>query len=149
MKAVRYFAYCLIFFSFSGFAQQEATTLDGKKILVYPDGTWKPAAPAESSTEIHPTSISHLELPKPRPQDQLINHAGYALSYNKTYHIANWVAYKLTAEETVTVVKRNNHFVPDPSLTCCLISNVDYKGSGSIIIPRRFNLNPLIYPLHN
>lgn len=111
------------------FAQQEATTVDGKKILVYPDGTWK-SAPAESPSEIHPTSIPKLELPRTNPKDQIIHHKAYTLSFNKTYHVANWVAYELTAEETVSVVERNDKFVPDPLLTSCTLSNADYKGSG-------------------
>ncbi len=80
--------------------------------------------------ELKPQSISHLELPKANPHDQIIKHIAYTLSYNPTYHIANWVAYELTAEETVPVVKRNNHFVPDPLLTSVSLSNDDYKGSG-------------------
>jgi len=112
------------------FAQQEATTPDGRKILLYQDGTWKPAAPAESSTDLHPVSIAHLELPRTNPKDQIITHQAYTLSFNKTYHIANWVAYELTADKTVAVVKRSNKFVPDPLLTSCSISNADYKGSG-------------------
>lgn len=130
MMVGHYLAYFLIFFSFSGFAQQEATTVDGKKILIYPDGTWKPAAEAESSASIHPASIPNLELPKANPKDQIITHTAYTLSYNKTYQIANWVAYELTADETVPVVKRNDKFVPDPLLTSCSVSNADYKNSG-------------------
>lgn len=57
----------------SSYAQTEATTADGRKILVYPDGTWKPANATESAANFHPTSISHLELPKANPHDQIIN----------------------------------------------------------------------------
>jgi len=69
-------------------------------------------------------------LPKANPQSQIITHLGYTLSFNSSYGIADWVAYELTAEETVPLVKRNNHFVPDPLLTSCPISNSDYKNSG-------------------
>jgi endonuclease G, mitochondrial len=78
----------------------------------------------------HPGSIKHLELPKVSPSDEIITHTGYTLSYNTTFHIANWVAYELTAEETRPVVKRNNRFVPDPVLKACSASNGDYKSSG-------------------
>jgi len=119
----------LISFGIS-FAQQEVTTPDGKKVLLSKDGTWKPAITAESTTNLHPISISHLELPKPKPHDQIINHTGFTLSYNSTYKVANWVAYEFTAEETVPVVKRNDHFIPDPLLSSGSASNADYKGSG-------------------
>jgi len=125
-----YLIFVIIWFTaFTSFAQQEATTPDGKKVLLNPDGTWKPA-PIASLSEIHPASISNLELPKANSHDQIIHHTAYTLSYNKTYHVADWVAYELTAAETVSVVERTNKFVPDPVLTCCTISNADYKGSG-------------------
>lgn len=129
MKAGRYFAYCFIFLSFTGFTQQEVTTPDGKKVIFNKDGTWK-TVPTKSTTNQHSTSISHLELPKANPYSQIITHAGYTLSYNPNYHIADWVAYELMAEETVPVVKRNNHFIPDPMLKSGSASNNDYKGSG-------------------
>jgi len=118
-----------LFFTLISFAQQEATTTDGKKILIYPDGTWKAASQDETSN-ITPANISYLELPKSKSQDQIITHTGYTLSYNRTYHIANWVAYELTAEETVSVVERSDKFVPDPQLTSGSASNADYKNSG-------------------
>jgi len=80
--------------------------------------------------KILPEKTDYLELPKARPQDELITHIGYSLSYNREYHIANWVAYKLTAEQTAPVVKRNDHFIPDPLVRSVSASNADYKGSG-------------------
>lgn len=113
----------------SSFAQQEATTIDGKKIFIYPDGTWRPF-PNVSLSEIHPIHISNLELPQKIPNSQIITHKAYTLSFNKINNVANWVAYELTSEETKSVVKRNDKFVPDPLLTTCSVSNADYKGSG-------------------
>jgi endonuclease G len=114
----------------TSFPQQEVTTTDGKKVLKYSDGAWKPAPTAESAANLHPASISHVELPRPNPYDKIISHKSYTVSYNLTYHVADWVAYELTAEETVPVVQRNNHFVPDPLLKSGSASNEDYKGSG-------------------
>lgn len=76
------------------------------------------------------TTIFHLELPKTKPQDNIVTHTGYTLSYNSAFNVANWVAYELIAEETVPVVKRNNRFIPDPLLSSFTISNTDYKNSG-------------------
>ncbi len=73
---------------------------------------------------------SRPELPKTNPQDEIITHQAYTISFNKASHVANWVAYELTAGETVAVVKRNNKFISDPLLTSCTLSNADYEGSG-------------------
>lgn len=75
-------------------------------------------------------SAVRLELPRTSPGDEVIEHRAYTLSFNETCRVASWVAYELTAEETVAVVKRNNKFVPDPLLTCCTLSNSDYARSG-------------------
>jgi endonuclease G, mitochondrial len=72
----------------------------------------------------------YLELPRTNPSCQILSHLGYTLSFDTPRHIASWVAYSLTAEETVAVVERNNHFQPDPLLRNCSVSNADYQGSG-------------------
>ena len=128
MKKIIILSFFLLLFVFS-FAQQEATTTNGKKILIYQDGTWK-SAQIETVSEIHPVSIEHLEMPRPGARDQIIKHTGYFLSFNSPCRIANWVAYELTAEETIAVVKRNDRFIPDPLLSSGPVSNADYKGSG-------------------
>ncbi len=87
-------------------------------------------AQGEATTGIHLRLIPGLELPKTNPRDEVIKHTGYTLSFNKTYRVANWVAYELTAAKTIPVVKRNNRFIPDPMLTSCTITNDDYKGTG-------------------
>ena len=69
-------------------------------------------------------------LPKASPQSQMITHTGYTLSFNPHYRVADWVAYELTAEKTVPVVKRNNHFITDPLVSSVSSSNSDYKSSG-------------------
>jgi endonuclease G len=114
----------LLFATFWTFAQQEAVTPDGKKVILNADGTWT------ATTEADHNIASHLELPKAKPNDVIINHTGYTVSYNTTANIANWVAYDLTAEETVPVVKRNDHFIPDPLLKYTSATISDYKGTG-------------------
>ena len=80
--------------------------------------------------EFHFRPILHLERPKPNPQEHIITHKGYILSYNFKYRVADWVAYELKAENTIPAVQRKNHFVPDPLLPAGSASNEDYKGSG-------------------
>jgi hypothetical protein len=67
------------FAAFTSFSQTEATTADGKKILVYPDRTWKPA-PIGSLSGKSPTPILNLELPSANPQDQIIHHTQYLIT---------------------------------------------------------------------
>jgi len=117
----------LFFFSIQlSFSQQEATTADGKKVILNPDGSWQAIA-ADSTTTTH---FKNLELPKPWPGDVLITHLAYTVSYKTTYKLANWVAYELTAAETNAIVKRNDNFTPDPLLKSGSASLADYKGSG-------------------
>lgn len=107
------------------FAQKEATTTDGSKVILYPDGTWKAI-----TKDFETIPIIHPELPKPKPFELILTHTGYTLSYNTSRHIANWAAYELTANETLPLVERNDHFIPDPQLTSGSASNDDYKNTG-------------------
>jgi endonuclease G, mitochondrial len=91
------------------------------------------ASCAQHNSIVHdPVSaaITHLELPKTIPGELILEHTGYTLSYNTAYHIANWVTYELTETETVSVVKRNDDFEPDPLLHAGSASNKDYEGKG-------------------
>jgi endonuclease G, mitochondrial len=117
----------LISFTCYSFAQIDATTADGRKVILYPDGTWKfPVLPLSPIT-----IIPHLEIPKPVPHEMVISHKGYTLSYDKALKHAKWVAYELTAIETKAVVERNNKFVPDPLLDKSIsAANSDYSKSG-------------------
>lgn len=74
--------------------------------------------------------ITYLEIPAPREGEVILQHTAYTLSYNPSFHVANWVAYELTREETIAAVKRNNRFVPDPLLPAGSASNEDYRGTG-------------------
>lgn len=118
-----------LFFFFSSFPHEGELSYTIKTGTVLPN-FGENIGQVKSSIENPLPSFIKLELPKPNPSCQLISHIGYTLSYNTHFHIADWVAYELTAEETVAVVERNNHFVPDPLLTSCSISNADYKGYG-------------------
>jgi endonuclease G, mitochondrial len=113
--------------SYFPFAQEEVITSEGKKVILNRDGTLNVPIAAPS---FHAVAISHLEMPKPKPKEMILNHTGYTLSYNTTYKQAEWVAYELTADETNAVVVRTDHFVPDPLLKSGSSSNKDYQKSG-------------------
>ncbi|MFZ4726822.1 MAG: DNA/RNA non-specific endonuclease [Paludibacter sp.] len=71
-----------------------------------------------------------LELPLFTKQDVVIKHIGYTLSYNEKHEQANWVAYELTAAETVKRAKRSNNFRTDNAVKTGSATDEDYKGSG-------------------
>ena len=73
------------------------------------------------------------EIPrlKAARSEQVIAHEGYTVSYNSDYRIANWVAYELTPEESVSrKVSRSNKFVPDPMVKGATAMNEDYTRTG-------------------
>jgi len=57
---------------------------------------------------------SILEIPGTTTKDDVITHFAFTLSYNEEHEQANWVAYELTEEETVSKHKRTDKFIPDP-----------------------------------
>jgi endonuclease G len=111
------------------FGQKEATTADGKLVLLYDNGTWKYA----DSIPVYSTltnDISKLELPKTNTNDIIINHSGYSLLYNEPHEQASWVAYELTKEETNKLYDRTDKFVPDPYVKTKTANDDDYAGAG-------------------
>lgn len=71
-----------------------------------------------------------LEIPRLRNSDHVIKREAYTLSFNELHHLANWVAYVLTADETVARVNRfDGVFTPDPLLAQSP-DNTDYLQSG-------------------
>lgn len=111
------------------FGQQEAIINNGKKVLLYADGTWFYA----DSIPLHslkPSIITKLEIPKTNPKDRIISHTGYSFVYNESHEQANWIAYELKAEETNKLFERTNKFIPDPKVKTGTASDKDYKGSG-------------------
>lgn len=109
------------------FAQIEATTVDGRKVILYPNGTWifKTNAPSNKSL-----LVNRLEIPEAKFNNEVINHIGYALSYNEEHEQANWVAYELTQEEIKRTHERKNNFISDPGVTTGTATDFDYYKSG-------------------
>lgn len=71
--------------------------------------------------------MSRLENGQP---EEIVRHEGYTLSYNPTYKIANWVAYKLTSGEARSTKNgRTDKFLRDPQVSVSS-ENDDYTRSG-------------------
>jgi len=71
-----------------------------------------------------------FEIPELKKGEQVIRHAGFSLVYNEPYEQASWVAYEITADETVKRFERTNHFLTDPKISTGSANNSDYMGSG-------------------
>jgi len=80
------------------------------------------------SQQIKP--IPNLEIPKLKPNEVVIKHYAYSLSYNQPNKQANWVAYELTSDETNSTFKRANKFVQDPLVKSGTSDDQDYAASG-------------------
>ncbi|NTW25207.1 MAG: DNA/RNA non-specific endonuclease [Lentimicrobium sp.] len=91
-----------------------------------------PSGADTGSLLINPDSVNSTQvfLPTAIANELRIDKAGYSISYNCYFNIANWVAWELTAEETRSKVKRKNHFKPDPMLDSCKVVPGDYARSG-------------------
>ncbi|MBU1355377.1 MAG: DNA/RNA non-specific endonuclease [Candidatus Edwardsbacteria bacterium] len=126
MRKILFYIISLLSFSLLN-AQQEATTSDGKKVILFEDGTWQYAV---YITEIKPVHIDFLEIPENPSSCQMVVHAGYTLSYNEEHEQANWVAYELTEKETEGKHKRTNKFIVDPDISTGSATSKDYKKSG-------------------
>jgi len=75
-------------------------------------------------------NITGLELPAITKLDVVIKHLGYTLSFNEKHEQANWIAYLLTADETLKTVSRTDNFRPDAAVRTGSANTKDYQGSG-------------------
>lgn len=106
-------------------AQQEAQTKTGKKVLLYANGTWAYADSLPGAT-----GMGRMEIPRGHANEEMLEHTGYAFSYNEEHEQANWVAYELTQTETNKVFERSDKFMPDPLVKTGTANDKDYAGSG-------------------
>ena len=111
------------------FSHPEAATTRGKKGLLHEERS-RTSADFELLYNLKEPVISKLEIPRIKPQEYIITHAAYSLSYNEANEQANWVAYELTSEETKPTFKRANKFSVDSEVKTGSANDQDYKGSG-------------------
>lgn len=129
MRKVVLLIFSLLAFHSLTFAQEEATTATGKKVLLRDDGTWI-SADSANLYNIKTSTILKLEIPRTNPNDIVINHSGFSLVYNETHEQASWVAYELTKEETNKLFERTDKFIPDPKVSTKTANDKDYAKSG-------------------
>ncbi len=64
-------------------------------------------------------------------EEEIVQHEGFTLSYNRKHLVPNWVAWVLTAERTRGTEKRADNFQPDETIKKGPIAlDSDYRGSG-------------------
>ena len=129
MKRIYFLLLIVLTVSAIALLQQSGPTIKGASFL--PNGDHA-CALVEGTMPyfINKGAISKLEIPKLKPNEYVITHSGYSLSYNELNEQANWVAYELTDEETHAKVKRANKFVVDPLVKTGTANDKDYAGSG-------------------
>jgi endonuclease G len=81
---------------------------------------------SEDSNEI---ILEGLELPFIEPDDQIIEHTYYTISYNEETEQPEWVAYRLE-KWMIGDVDRTNDYREDPSVATGSATLDDYSGSG-------------------
>lgn len=121
--------YATLFIYIISFAQIEAVTFDGTKVLLYENNLWY-YADSVPLYYLKTSNISKLEIPKTNPDDVIINYTGFSLLYNEKHEQASWVAYKFTKEKTNKVTSRTDRFVTDHNISTGSATNKDYTGSG-------------------
>lgn len=70
--------------------------------------------PIEISQQATTPADYEIPLCTAGQQEQRIANIGYQVSYNSDWHLPNWVAYQLTAEDVAGEEARSNKFLPDP-----------------------------------
>lgn len=89
-----------------------------------------PSKEPMSGEQISPNG--KLEIPEMHSSlgGQVIERAGYTLSYNADYKTPQWVAWELTKQESQGEEKRTDKFVPDPDVRGAKAYTTDYTNSG-------------------
>ncbi len=84
----------------------------------------------QSEQRLSSDSIKNIELPFFSAEDPIVYHNAYTLKYNESHEQAEWVAYQLTASETVSLYERSDDFMEDPQVKTGSAINSDYTNSG-------------------
>ena len=87
----------------------------------------------EEDSSSRPANDNRLEVPAEIIGHQIVEHAGYTLSWNRKMLAADWVAYTLTADNLNNPVtsREGEIFKKDPMIQSCP-EDSDYKGVGNL-----------------
>jgi endonuclease G, mitochondrial len=130
MKKSHIILIALLCFAVGLFAQRYYDRNFGREVVNLSDPTSPYFKPCAFESTPPDSLIPKLEIPAIRPGSQIVEHLAYTLDYAEQFEQASWVAYELTAEETVKQFERSNKFFKDPDVKTGSASDVDYKGTG-------------------
>lgn len=86
---------------------------------------------ASSDPAISIPKGAEIPVLRSKEQEQIVHYAGYAVSFNPTYKVANWVAYELTIDEAKSKKhERKDKFLIDKQIIGGTADNGDYTRSG-------------------
>ncbi len=69
-------------------------------------------------------------LPASLPNEEVVHHTAFSLSYNEEHEQANWVAHIITKDVLYGAVSRTNDFRLDPKVSTITADSADYWDSG-------------------
>jgi endonuclease G len=72
-------------------------------------------------------------LPSERDREQIIHHAGFSLSYNSSYLLPSWMAYKVTKSQINREENIKAKYIADPEVNTRSASKKDYKEGGYLM----------------
>jgi endonuclease G len=72
-------------------------------------------------------------LPSNMDRESTIHHLAYSLSYNSSYILPSWVAYKITKTQVNKYSNVKARYVSDPEVTTRSASKKDYKEGGYLM----------------
>jgi endonuclease G, mitochondrial len=74
--------------------------------------------------------IADVLIPAEREREQIIHHKSYSLSYNSSYVLPSWVAYKVVKTQVNKFEKVKEKYQKDPEILTRSSSKSDYKEGG-------------------
>jgi endonuclease G, mitochondrial len=74
-----------------------------------------------------------LLLPSNRDREQTIHHKSFSLSYNSSYVLSSWVAYKVIKTQVNKYEKVKDKYIEDPLIQTRTANKKDYKTGGYIM----------------
>lgn len=130
LKALAFVFSTVYFFSCETYdpnANRNQSQSQKKPAVVHPA---KPSQEPVKTNEINNGGIIDPGHPSTKPNEQIVKHFAYTLSYNEEHELASWIYYTLKGSYTLGKEKRTDDFREDPAVRTQSAEPEDYKLSG-------------------